>query len=163
MGVAINHHIALRTSDIERSARFYKNVFGASALTNPWLLEGEVAEMINRGQPGLKVKLQMLGFESGPSIELYEFVEPVEPTGPIHPTKGTILHIALQVSSVAETLALVEANGGQQVIPEPFDPFGTGSLTFAADPDGNILEITEMSFKEVLEGIYDAYSGTRVA
>ncbi len=160
MGITINHHIAIRTSHIEGAVSFYDAVLGAKPLCNPWIIEGDLAEMITEGPPGVRVKLQLIGFEDGPALELYEFLEPAEPTGRTHATKGTILHIALQVDSVVETLALIEANGGERILAEPINPFGTGALTFAADPDGNVLELIEMSPRQVLDGIWASTKGT---
>jgi catechol 2,3-dioxygenase-like lactoylglutathione lyase family enzyme len=89
----------------------------------------------------------MIGFDDG-VIELFEFVEPVHPMDPVHPTRGNLLHIGIQVDDVRAALERVEAAGGKRLWPD-LNAWGTANIIYVTDPDGNILELTDASMQTI--------------
>ena len=57
MGVNVCQHVALRVSDIERSARFYLEAFGGRYLTLPFVIDDPEMAGLFGGHEGLKVKV----------------------------------------------------------------------------------------------------------
>jgi glyoxylase I family protein len=142
-----NDHLAVRVTDIERSTRFYVEAFGATILTNPFVLEGDFAEAMLEGPAGVRFKLRHLRFDSG-VIELFQFIEPAHPAKPQHPTETAILHMGFQVDDVDGAAARVELAGGRLLM--PVTAWGEWKLTFCADPDGNVIELADASIHDLI-------------
>src|SRR4249920_3625533 len=101
-----HHHPALRVSDLERAARFYLEAFEGHWVTRPFVVEGEFAEMVFEGPPGLRFKACHIGFDEG-AVELFEFLAPVVPIRQIHAWEGNALHFGLRVDDVGAALERV--------------------------------------------------------
>jgi catechol 2,3-dioxygenase-like lactoylglutathione lyase family enzyme len=149
MGASAHHHPALRVADIERAARFYCEAFDGHLLTRPFTIEGDFAEVVMDGPPGVAFRVCMVGFEEG-CLELFEFVEPVHPIAPVHPTRGNLIHFGIKVDDVEATLALVEAAGSRRLWSD-INPWGTAKVIYVTDPDRNIVEITDASMEEIVQ------------
>ena len=72
MPTSAHHHIGLRVTDIDRSAKFYIEALGATYVTLPYAIEPEFAEIVMDGPPGVSFKVCTLAFDEG-AIELFEF------------------------------------------------------------------------------------------
>jgi catechol 2,3-dioxygenase-like lactoylglutathione lyase family enzyme len=92
--------------------------------------------------------LRLPGFgDNGPTLEIYSFGNPLD-----HPTAAPnrlgFGHIAFQVSDVNEILARMLREGGSafgQVVSIPVIGKGVVTFVYAADPEGNIVEIQSWS------------------
>jgi glyoxylase I family protein len=146
--------VAVRVTDIERSTRFYVEAFGAEILTNPFVIDGEFAEMMMSGPEGVRFKLRQLRLTEG-VIELYQFLEPAHPARPVHASEAGILHMGFQCDDVAATAARVEQAGGRLLM--PVIAWGEWSLTFCADPDGNVIEIADASIKDLIRATIETF------
>jgi len=142
-------------SDIERAAQFYIDAFEGHYVVCPFAIKGDFAEVVMDGPPGVSFKVAMVGFAHG-CVELFEFIEPVNPSEPVHPTRGNIIHFGVQVDNVAETLGRVEAAGGRRLWPE-INPWGSANVIYVTDPDQNILEVTNASMQEIIRLTLEAY------
>jgi catechol 2,3-dioxygenase-like lactoylglutathione lyase family enzyme len=149
MTTRANDHVGIRVSDIERSIRFYIEAFGAQALTRPFVLDGEFAEAMFEGPPGVSFRLCHLGFASG-MIELFEFQHPRHERTPIEGWRANIMHVGFQVDDVDETVARVLEAGGGLVF--PVTAWGAHRLTYTTDPDGNVIELADAPLAELLVG-----------
>jgi catechol 2,3-dioxygenase-like lactoylglutathione lyase family enzyme len=148
------HHVALRVVDLARAERFYANAFGARRRSDPFLREGAAAEAITRGPAGVRFWMCHLELPRGGLLELISFEQPRLPARPVHPSAGNIVHLAIQVDSAAETLRLVEENGGSRVWPELRSVAGSAAqVIYVTDPDGNVVEAIEASVEELLEAV----------
>jgi catechol 2,3-dioxygenase-like lactoylglutathione lyase family enzyme len=144
----VNHHVGLRVTDIERSARFYLDAFpDAKYKALPFTIEGDFAEVVFDGPPGVSFQCCMIDFGEG-TIELFEFNEPAHPSEPVHATRGNLLHFGIQVDDVADALERVEAAGGTRLWPG-VNPWGTAKVVYVLDPDGNVLELIDASMDEI--------------
>ena len=74
MGAArLDHHVGLRTADIDAAARFWVAALEGTLATRPVLRTGGYFDLLF-GE-GAQVKVCYVTFEAG-AIELFEFVEP---------------------------------------------------------------------------------------
>src|SRR3954469_8648748 len=160
MTARANHHGGLRVADIDRAARFYVDAFGARFKTLPYTIEPDFAEIVMDGPPGVTFQVCTLVFEGGGGIELFEFKHPVKPTAPIHATDGTIIHFGLQVDDVPAALEAVERAGGKRLWAEP-NSWGTATVVYVLDPDGNVLELIDASIDEIAELTFESFPQAR--
>jgi catechol 2,3-dioxygenase-like lactoylglutathione lyase family enzyme len=143
------HHPGLRVTDIDRAARFYLDAFDGHWLTMPFVLEGEFPEVVMGGPPGVRFKVCHIGFDQG-AVELFQFLEPVHPIEVVHPSRGNLIHFGLLVEDVREALERVEAAGGRRLWPDVY-PWGTANVIYVADPDENIVELTDVTLVRIVE------------
>ncbi len=160
MKVSVNHHVGLRVADIERAARFYIDALGGRWETAPMLYEGPDAEMIMGGTPGARFKVCHIGFDEG-VIELFEFLEPLAPSGPISDHAGKIIHFAFEVDDVGEALKRIEDAGGRRYWPEVRKMDLGFEVVYATDLDGNVLEIIDIPMPDLIERLIEADPANR--
>jgi catechol 2,3-dioxygenase-like lactoylglutathione lyase family enzyme len=156
MPTSTNHHIALRVSDIDAAVRFYGAALGAVPRTNPFTIDGDLAEMAAVGPAGVKMRVQIVAFDQGPPLELFEFLEPVVPMAPAHATAGNIIHFAILVDDAVATLKRVEDAGGSRIWAEPL-PFNGRHIMYVSDPDGNVIELADLTMDQLVEGMVAAF------
>ena len=145
MGVDVCQHVALRVSDIERSAQFYIDAFGGRYLTLPFEVDDPEMAGLFGGHAGLKVKVCILGFDQG-VIELFQFLEPSRPTAPEDPTRSMLMHWCVQVDDVEACLERVEALGARTV--QPLGDWGGAKFVYCYDLDGNVFELLGSSMED---------------
>lgn len=154
-----NDHTAIRVSDIGRATTFYMDVFGAEILTNPFILEGEFAEAMMGGTPGVQFKMRHLQCDGG-VIELFQFLSPLHETGLQPASRSSILHIGFRVDDVDEIARRVKGAGGTLII--PVTVWGDWKLTFCTDLDGNVLELADGSIQELVRATAETYPEARI-
>jgi catechol 2,3-dioxygenase-like lactoylglutathione lyase family enzyme len=143
------HHVAFRVADVERATRFYEQAFGATVVADSVVHDGEFAAMVTGGPPGVRFCVRSITI-GDVGIELFEFLIPATATRAIHPSAGSLLHLALHVVGVPEVVAKVEAAGGRSLWPAPIT-WGSATSVYVADPDHNVLELLDASFADVVE------------
>jgi glyoxylase I family protein len=145
-----NDHVGIRVTDMDRSIRFYTEVFGAEAVTRPFLMQSEFVDSMFGGPPGISFMLCHMKFDGG-LIELFAFQEPYEhPSEPAHASRGNITHMGFEVDDVEATVERILAHGGRLIF--PITQWGDHRLSYTADPDGNVIEIADASIFELIEG-----------
>ncbi|QEC47055.1 hypothetical protein FSW04_05275 [Baekduia soli] len=149
-----NDHQAVRVTDMERSTRFYVEAFDATVLTRPFVIEGDFAEAMMGGPPGVRFRIRHLRFEQG-VVELFEFLEPVVRAEPAHGSRASILHLGFRVDDVDATVARVLDAGGRLLL--PVTAWGGARLTFCADPDGNVVELADASIEQLVTATVAAF------
>jgi hypothetical protein len=107
-------HFSINADDVERGRRFYEAVFGLSF--QPW------------GPPGFYVSDDTGGGVSG-AIQGRRTI-----AGHLMPG----LEVTFAVDDIAATIAAVEANGGEIIMP-PSVIHGVGELIYFKDSEGNIV------------------------
>lgn len=139
-------HTNLVARDWRRLAAFYETVFSCTPVPPRRSQQGEWLER-GTGVPGAALEGMHLrlpgGGDDGPTLEVYQYAEVLENLPPVANRVG-LGHIAFMVDDVEATLAAVLAHGGSAVgeVVRTEVP-GKGPLTFvyAADPEGNLVEI----------------------
>jgi len=154
MTVNVNHHIGLRVADIERSAAFYSEAFGARIVVAPMEYVSPDAGEIMAGPADMTFRVCHIAFDEG-TIELFEFGEPYRATEPIPATRGGIIHYALQVDDVEVALERVERAGGKRLWPGLREIGPTARVVYATDPDGHVLELIDISIDDLVDVIND--------
>lgn len=147
--VTSHQHVGLRVSNMDRSVAFYGRAFGAETVIEPFVVEGGFAELVMGGPEGVRWRMAIL--RAGTAVfELFEFETPNHPINPVHPTAGNIVHVALQVDDVAETVARVESAGGKRIWPEVIDLAPEAQVIYVADPDENVIELLNVDVPQLI-------------
>lgn len=143
-------HTNLVTRDWKRLATFYQHAFGCIPvpperdLSGEWLSRATgVREAALRG-----VHLRLPGYGGGgPTLEIFQYSEVLENAIPAANRKG-YGHVAFAVDDVAEAADTVVRNGGSlvgELVTRNVLGAGVLIFTYAADPEGNIIELQQWS------------------
>ena len=121
------HHIAIICSDKDAALRFYHDILGFPIIRSNFREE--------RGD--WKIDLAI-----NENTELELFIMKDRPKRVSNPEAYGLRHLAFMVSSVADTVAELEARG---ISCEPIrsDAYTNNLMTFFRDPDGLPIEIHE--------------------
>jgi len=147
---AVFGHVNLVAADWEGLSRFYQAVFGCVPVpprrdqSGPWLDAG--TGLVRARLRGEHLRLPGLGAD-GPTLEIYSYDDSLPRPEPA-PNRLGLGHLAFQVDDVPDQLERVAAHGGRAVgaVTSLAVP-GKGTVTFvyAADPEGNLLELQSWS------------------
>ena len=148
----LDHHVALRTSDIDAAIRFWVEALDGTEATRPVLRTGGYFDQLF-GE-GSQVKVSYVSFAAG-AIELFEFVEPLTDIPPSSQTGDGVMHFGVTVADVPAALARVEAAGGKRRL----DVTHVGGrsdaprFVYCEDPEGHVFELMEMTRDQTIEQI----------
>ena len=124
-------HIGLVVSDLARSIEFY----------------AQLGFRVERRMefPGVELVILASGEPDAAKLELLRYAE-TDLSHPV-PTDRTLLglrHLAIHVADVSATFERLE-RGGVRMLPDPpFQQAGGPPIAFGLDPDGVLLEFTEI-------------------
>lgn len=143
-------HTNIIARDWARLASFYEAVFGCTRVPPVRSQSGEWLEA-GTGLPGARlegVHLRLPGLgDAGPTLEIYSYASFEENLAPVANRLG-FGHIAFEVDDVPGVLDEVIRYGGTSVgrVTQANVP-GKGRITFvyAADPEGNLIELQQWS------------------
>ena len=122
------HHVAIISSDYQKSKYFYTEVLGLKV----------IREVYREARQSYKLDLAI---DENYVIELFSFPNP--PLRPSRPESCGLRHLAFEVANVEEAKMAIEAKG-IAVEPIRIDEFTGKRFTFFADPDGLPLELYEV-------------------
>ena len=152
MGARLDHHVALRTADIDAATRFWTEALEGVVATPPALRGGGYFDQLFG--PGAQVKISYISFAAG-AIELFEFVEPRLAVPPSSQVGDGVMHFGVTVPDVPAALARVEAAGGRRRL--PVNRVGgredAPRFVYCEDPEGHVFELMEMTRDETVEQI----------
>jgi catechol 2,3-dioxygenase-like lactoylglutathione lyase family enzyme len=143
-------HVNLVAADWQQLSRFYQEVFGCVPVpprrdqAGPWLDAG--TGLTGAHLRGEHLRLPGLG-DDGPTLEIYTYDQALPRPEPA-PNRLGLGHLAFQVEDVAGSLRHVLDRGGRalgQVVSLPVPGKGTVTFVYAADPEGNLLELQSWS------------------
>lgn len=100
--------VAIRVRARHGATGFYGGGFGAVALTDPFVVDGALAEGIIGGPSGTSFGMRQIGFDRG-VMELIGLNEHASRPGRVRGNFPNVLHIGVQVDEVASAIAGVEA------------------------------------------------------
>ena len=141
--MAVVNHVGLCVTDLDRSRRFYESVLGFAHQRDLEVPDAPASRLLQVPAPvGLKaVYLELDGFV----LELLSFDrEGNDPRRPRTFTEPGLTHISFSVDDVAAACALVEEHGGEVL----HDTDLGGLAINVRDPDGQILELLPMSYRD---------------
>ncbi|HMD45888.1 MAG TPA: VOC family protein [Acidimicrobiales bacterium] len=146
MSVVFNH-IGLCVTDLAASRRFYEEVFGFEFLYEmqpPDDVTGRLLGLDGRRLGMTAAYLRLEGF----TLELLHFAP--EARGPFRSrvmNEPGLTHLSVSVDDVPATLARVPDLGGTVL----FETDLAGLAIMVRDPDGQLIEVLPMSYREALE------------
>jgi catechol 2,3-dioxygenase-like lactoylglutathione lyase family enzyme len=143
-------HINIISSDWRRLSRFYQQVFGCTPVPPIRKQSGSALEHAT-GVPGAELEgehLRLPGFgDHGPTLEIFTYRQLQDRPQPV-PNRIGFGHLAFQVPDVAEALASILEEGGSArgtIVALPVAGKGVVTFVYAADPEGNLIEIQSWS------------------
>lgn len=143
-------HTNIIAQDWKRLVRFYASVFGCTPVPPERDLKGDWLDAAT-GVPDAQIQgvhLRLPGYgDGGPTLEIFQYNDPEErPDTAIN--RPGFAHIAFAVDDVEAALdALLEAGGSTvgEVVSLHIPDAGTITFVYAADPEGNIIELQRWS------------------
>jgi glyoxylase I family protein len=143
-------HTNLVAEDWRKLSGFYQKVFHCVPvpperhLSGDWLTQGTgVKDAEFSG-----VHLLLPGFgKGGPTLEIYQYGKNESKPSPVANREG-FAHIAFEVADVAGQLERVIKHGGTsvgKVVSREVIDVGKLTFVYAADPEGNIIELQNWS------------------
>ena len=152
MAARLDHHVGLRTADIDAAIRFWVAALDGEMATPPALRTGGYFDQLFG--PGSQVKVAYVTFDAG-SIELFEFVEPRVAVPPSSQIGDGVMHFGVTVSDVPAVLAKVEAAGGRRRldVQRVGGREGAPRFVYCEDPEGHVFELMEMTRDETVAQI----------
>lgn len=143
-------HTNIVARDWQRLARFYTEVFDCRPV-GPERDLGVDWLAVATGVPDARLRGQHLLLpghgDSGPTLEIYTYEQNADRPEPVANRVGYV-HLAFEVDDVATVLDAVLAHGGQrlgEVVGTTVPGVGELRITYARDPEGNIIELQSWS------------------
>lgn len=139
-------HTNIISKNWKELARFYIDTFHCKPIYPERNLFGDWIDQLTRiNKVRIKgIHLRLPGYEDGPTLEIFEYSPNcLTDCGPEINRQG-LAHLAFHVNSVENTLKNVLDNGGEQLgelAVRDFAEFGTLTVVYTRDPEGNIVEI----------------------
>lgn len=138
-------HVNIVAEDWQKLAGFYITVFGCETVPPERNLSGKWVEDLT-GIEGASIRgahLRLPGYEgNGPTLEIFQYNEDIAGLSLIN--RRGFAHIAFAVDDVEATLdSIIEAGGFAKgkIVTIPIEGSGTITVVYAADPEGNIIEL----------------------
>ena len=139
------HHTAISTGNLDRALAFYRDLLGFRVIFEfAWPAGTEVADKIT-GLRNSAARAAML-HAGNAVIELFQYESPTpQPGDPQRPVADHgITHICLDVKDLEAEYERLKAAGMTFHCP-PQDIGGGMKTTYGRDPDGNVIELQEIT------------------
>jgi len=135
-------HVGHCVSDLERSRRFYCDVFGFAVKAEVHQSDESIAPLV-----GLTPPLSMTScflVRDGLVLELVHYAaeEQARPFRPLTMNEPGLTQISLAVDDLELVCAKVRAYGGEVI-----DETRVGAYMFVRDPDGQLLELLPTTYR----------------
>ena len=129
-------HVGLCVTDLDRSRRFYEEVFGFAHARDLTVPDGPASTLLRVAPPvGLTAVYLTLG---GFTLELLAFDrEGNDPRRERGFTEPGLTHLSITVDDLGDACAAVEAHGGEVLA----DTDVGGFAVMVRDPDGQLIEL----------------------
>ena len=146
--VAVFNHVGQCVTDLGRSRRFYENVFGFEFWRE--ITPGDSpSDQLLRLTPPIGITACYLR-RDGLVLELLHYAgagaRPGAPKPRVMNEPG-LTHVSLSVDDVDATCRAVSAHGGAVL-----DDTNIGYGVFVRDPDGQLIELLPMAYRDSLDG-----------
>jgi catechol 2,3-dioxygenase-like lactoylglutathione lyase family enzyme len=151
METHLDHHVAVRVSDIDAAIRFYEQALDATLVAGPAERGGPYIEEVFG--PGAVARVCHLRGASG-ALELWQFLSPLHPVPRDPQVTLGVMHFAVWVDDVEQAVARIVAAGGKQRFPlKPVGRSKTIRFSYCEDPDGNVFEVIDASHEDILDAV----------
>lgn len=139
-------HTNIVAKDWRRLADFYIKVFECTPLPPERNLSGSWIDALT-GIDDVNIRgihLSLPGYDTGPTLEIFSYSPENNKVLPAEINRKGFAHIAFHVDSVERVLGVLLENGGSRlgdVIRKDYGSMGILTAVYAADPEGNFIEI----------------------
>ena len=143
-------HTNLIAKDAEALISFYRDVFGCRSIGQTRDLSGGWIDRLT-GIKNAHIRgehLALPGYAAdGPTLEIFQYGECIQRSSRSINAVG-FSHLAFAVDDVEDTLRAVLSHGGKalgEIVRAEYPDGRTGTFVYAADPEGNPLELQNWS------------------
>jgi catechol 2,3-dioxygenase-like lactoylglutathione lyase family enzyme len=112
------------------------------------------------GASGVRLRLAMVELPDGGAIELFQFIDGTAPGWAQDPVRGRVPHLAVQVPDTDAALGRLEAAGGRRLW-DDVGRWGTARVVYAADPDGNVIELLDRPPRDIAATLHRHFPDSR--
>lgn len=139
------HHTGISTGDIERSLRFYRDLLGFREVDRFSWQQGTAGIDAVTGLKDSAAKVALLRLDNA-FLELFEYSSPDPRSGdPRRPVcDHGITHLCVEVTDIDAEYERLSA-AGMIFHTAPVTGGGGVRATYGRDPDGNVVELLELS------------------
>lgn len=150
MSARLDHHVALRVSDMSAAIRFWTEGAGGRLAMPPRRGSGGVFDLVF--EPGCTVSMSYVLFDSG-ALELFCFEEPALPVPESRQAADAIMHFGITVPDVVAALSRIEECGGRRRSPvlHMFGRKDFPRFVYCESPDGHVFEFLETGAEGVVD------------
>jgi catechol 2,3-dioxygenase-like lactoylglutathione lyase family enzyme len=140
--VSVFNHLGQCVTDMARSRRFYEELFGFTFLRSIEPPDDPSAKLL-RVDPPVGMSVVYLG-RDGLVLELLHFARPGNPPYRERTmNEPGLTHVSLSVDDIDAVLGRVAEFGG-----EVLSDTNIGAGVFIRDPDGQLIELLPMSYRD---------------
>ena len=139
-------HTNIVAKDWRKLSDFYIKVFGCQPVLPERNLSGKWLERLTNIE-NVRIKgihLALPGFESGPTLEIFQYYPENPEKHPSNISTQGLRHIAFVVDDVEDVLNRLIACGGKKygsLEEKGYGDLGVLTVVYAEDPEGNMIEI----------------------
>jgi catechol 2,3-dioxygenase-like lactoylglutathione lyase family enzyme len=143
------HHIGIHTPDLDRLRSFYEKAFGFQIVGEEFHLEDALEAPLVTGVPGGVARIVLLRAHNC-YLELFQWSAPKgRPQQPLNAYDFGYTHLCVDVADIDQEYKRLSELGMTFVHPAPVR-FGDLASVYGRDPDGNIIEISEIPKGNIL-------------
>ena len=149
-GTSVFNHVGHCVADLDRSRRFYEGLLGFRYWWQFDVPDDQAAGVLRLTPPLGMTALYLV--RDGFVLELLQYAAPgqTEAPQPRAMNQPGLTHISLSVEDIEATLARVEEHGG-----EILEDTDKKVVVFIRDPDGQLIELSNMGWREQLPPLPD--------
>jgi catechol 2,3-dioxygenase-like lactoylglutathione lyase family enzyme len=157
----IINHIAVSVPNLEEAVKWYKQVLGFTEVKQSveFVADGSLAGMAIKDIHGPRIKKMKMAWLSSANqvgFEIFEYVEPraERRLDNFEYWKSGFTHICITEPNIEELCKKISESGGKQrskiweIIPEK-----GYKIAFCEDPFGNIIEIFDHSYEQIITSL----------
>ena len=139
------HHVGIHTPNLDRLSAFYEKAFGFEVVGEEMNLKDFPLAPLIVGVPGATARVLMMK-TSNCFIELFEWQSPAgEALAPRKAFDFGYTHFMVDVSDIDAEYQRLSELGMTFVHPSPVHFGGDNASVYGHDPDGNIIEIGQIT------------------
>jgi lactoylglutathione lyase len=144
--VSAFNHVGQCVTDLERSKRFYCDLFGFTLEREINPPDDSSAQLMSLTPPMTMTAAYLV--RDGLVLELlhYAAAGQTQPFRPRTMNEPGLTHLSLSVEDVPAVCARIAEFGGEVI-----ESSNIGAAVFVRDPDGQLLELLPMTYREHLE------------
>ena len=136
-------HTGIVVTDMDRSLKFYRDLLGLEVALDREQGNAFLDKLLALDR--VRMRVVMLEAQDGNRIELFQFYShPDKPADQITINRIGCSHVCFAVDNVDKDYQRLREAGMQFNCPPTVSPDGYAKVTYAHDPDGTTIELTQI-------------------